>query len=317
MINLQNDDILWWALPCLTAAETYGRDAQIPDGAGFVQTAKNTVDQAYENYDLNVCGGGLFWPRFPELAHLVKPETYKSTITNSLFVYACARLYRLTNDAEYLKRAQQVYDWLYRIRFVGSQGQVFDGAHAMDCLNIDDREYSYNNGQFLLANIELFKATNNATFKQNAQSVYNRSKQLFIVNNIIKDTFCEPNCRPGLRFHKAVLVKSLVEYYTIASPQEQQEIKSAVTNSFDNMVVNNCDSNYNCGNLWDTKVNNFDFHTQIGALELANAYINVNYGGEKLKRVGFGGPETNLAGYQSVVVVVLGICTFWFLEYIY
>ena len=265
----------------------------MPQGKEFLQAAKNTIDQAFENYEKMVCNGGLFWPRYPEFTNEIKQETYKSTITNSLFVYTSARYYRLTSDAVYLTRAKQVHDWLYSIKFIGPQGQVFDGAHGTQCTNVDTREYSYNIGQFLLATLELYKATNEAKYQQQAQVLYAHSVKLFVTSgNVIRDS-CEPNCRLGLIFHKAIFVKGLVEYHSLATTTEQQQIQLIIKTSFDQMTTNSCNSNFNCGNIWDIASTKTDFHTQLGAMELSNAFFTLEFGGPKLKRDGLGGADTS------------------------
>jgi mannan endo-1,6-alpha-mannosidase len=58
-----NDDILWWALPVVTAGEVFTANAVMPGGVSYFQLANITYQQVFAQWSDVKCGGGLYWSR--------------------------------------------------------------------------------------------------------------------------------------------------------------------------------------------------------------------------------------------------------------
>ncbi|KAJ3290450.1 hydrolase 76 protein [Rhizoclosmatium sp. JEL0117] len=116
-----NDDIAWWGLAIMTAAEaTNGLGKVNPkvlveNGAGnplYLSVANNTYYEMFYSWD-DTCGGGIFW----SINHSFNPDHpnqqyYKSAITNAQHMELGARLYRMTKDPSYIVAFDRVNTWI-------------------------------------------------------------------------------------------------------------------------------------------------------------------------------------------------------------
>jgi mannan endo-1,6-alpha-mannosidase len=154
LLGKWNDDIAWWALAAMTGAEIYGPNAKLPSGNTYLSVAQITYNQIWEQHD-NMCGGGIYWSRDRTAA---RGKGYKSTITSIYLIFNYldaqaiilgARLYRMTNNATYLKQAQELASWLKTSGVINSQGQVYDGIDADTGCSLKPPFHSYIAGNFL------------------------------------------------------------------------------------------------------------------------------------------------------------------------
>jgi predicted alpha-1,6-mannanase (GH76 family) len=171
IINYYYDDMEWMALACLRAYEATN-DVEF----------KNVVDQLWadiKNGWSTDLGGGIWWR---------KDNSSKNTPSNMPAAILAARLYRKFNNAQDLQWAQQIYDWQKSVLYDASSGWVFDNIDKNGNKNTSWK-FTYNQGTFLGAALELFKATGNSGYINDAIKAadYAVSSGFLTTNSILKD----------------------------------------------------------------------------------------------------------------------------------
>ena len=96
-----NDDILWWALGPMTGAEVFPGQV-MSEGVSYLDLAKNTYNEVWEQWDTTSCGGGIFWSR-DRITNDPKTKNFKSSITHAQQMLLGARLYGQTKDPIYFR----------------------------------------------------------------------------------------------------------------------------------------------------------------------------------------------------------------------
>ncbi|KAJ3270152.1 hydrolase 76 protein [Terramyces sp. JEL0728] len=259
-----NDDILWWAMGALVGTEMYG-DVKMPGGVNYLKLATNTFDQVYSFLDSS-CSGGIMWARDKSSAKY----GYKSTITNAQEMMFGARLYLITKDTKYLNIAKQLYSWL-KIRLIQSDYTIYDGINVNLKCGMVAKQHSYLNGMIMSGLVYLAQATGDQKYATEAESVYRKAISYFSRDGVIADE-CEPSCEYGHVSFKGVFIRGIGDLYTFSTNSKlKADIKSMLGNTIKGML-NTCDSQLNCGNLWYSNKKETDVHYQLNALELITAY---------------------------------------------
>ncbi|KAJ3014194.1 UNVERIFIED_CONTAM: hydrolase 76 protein [Siphonaria sp. JEL0065] len=181
-----NDDIGWWALATMTAAEHYGKDAIIaPNQPGnsnptYFGATHMTYLEMLDQWDSSTCGGGMFWSRNRN-SNIENQLFYKSTISNAEHLDLGARLYTLTKDPAYLDWFDRVYNWLKTSNLISPTYAVYDGLDTRSC-QINEAQYSYHSAELISGLAILHKATGNPTYLTEAHAHFSHV-QSFFVNN--------------------------------------------------------------------------------------------------------------------------------------
>ena len=171
MINYYYDDMEWMALACLRAYEATNE-----------VEFKNVVDLLWAdikngwNSDL---GGGIWWR---------KDNSSKNTPSNMPAAILAARLYKKFNNTDDLQWAQQIYDWQKSVLYDASSGWVYDNIDKNGTKNTSWK-FTYNQGTFLGAALELFLITGNSGYFNDAIKAadYAVSSGFLTTNSILKD----------------------------------------------------------------------------------------------------------------------------------
>lgn len=152
--NFYIDDTLWWGLAWVLAYDVTGNEK-------FLQMAKIDADYCY-SYKDDVCGGGLWWTR---------ERGYKNAIPNELFIKLAAALHnRIEGDTKYLDQAIEVWNWFRASGMFNSDNLINDGLDS-NCNNNGQVTWSYNQGVIIGGLVELYKATGNQTYINEAKSI--------------------------------------------------------------------------------------------------------------------------------------------------
>lgn len=123
--------------------------------------AKIGADYSYI-YSDNVCGGGLWW---------TTDRGYKNAIPNELFIKLAAALHnRIPGDTKYLNQAIEVWAWFRASGMFNSENLINDGLDDA-CRNNGGFTWSYNQGVILGGLVELFTATGNQTYINEARAI--------------------------------------------------------------------------------------------------------------------------------------------------
>ena len=157
-LNEFYDDMEWNALAMLRAFKATGD-----------QKYKNAVDAVWTDIKggwNNTMGGGIAWRK--------AMPYYKNTPANAPAAILAARLYREFNNADDLAWAKKIYSWQKETLYNKNTGWVYDGINSdNDGKRNEAWKFTYNQGTFIGAAIELFKITNESGYMNDALQAAN------------------------------------------------------------------------------------------------------------------------------------------------
>jgi predicted alpha-1,6-mannanase (GH76 family) len=170
-LNYYYDDMEWMALACLRAYQATNDVAY-----------KNITDILWadiKNGWSSDLGGGIWWR---------KDNSSKNTPSNMPAAILAARLYKAFNNPQDLQWAQQIYNWQKSVLYDGVSGWVYDNIDKNGLKNTSWK-FTYNQGTFLGAALELYKITGNAGYKSDAIAAadFAVSSGQLTANGILKD----------------------------------------------------------------------------------------------------------------------------------
>ncbi len=172
-INFYYDDMEWMALACLRAYKATG-DNRYKDIAQLLWTDIKNGWSA----DL---GGGIWWR---------KDNPSKNAPSNLPAAILAARLYKTFNNPDDLVWAIKIFQWQKDILYEPGSGWVYDNIEANGNKNTTWK-FTYNQGTFIGAALELYSITGTASYLQYAVKAADftlLSGQLTdISNGILKD----------------------------------------------------------------------------------------------------------------------------------
>jgi predicted alpha-1,6-mannanase (GH76 family) len=150
--NEYYDDMEWLALASLRAYEATG-DNDYMDAANILWADIKTGKNANQ-------GGGIAWRK--------SQLDYKNAPANAPAIIFAARLYRLQKNAADLALAKELYAWLKGTLVDPSSGIVWDGINANHDNQISKNKFTYNQGVFIGAALELYNVTGDAGYLTDA-----------------------------------------------------------------------------------------------------------------------------------------------------
>jgi predicted alpha-1,6-mannanase (GH76 family) len=255
------DDMEWLALASLRSYEATN-DAAYMDAANIlwtdIKTGRNSVQ-----------GDGIGW---------TKDRTYfKNTPANAPAIIFAARLYRLQKNAADLQIAKDLYQWLKGKLVDPANGILWDGVNYNNDGVITKNKYTYNQGVFIGAGLELYKVTGEIGYLNDALRTANATiKDLELTpGGILKD---EGNGDGGL--FKGILIRYLT--LLVQEPAVQKADKDA----FINFLSFNATTLYSQGisrpqllinSNWKSKPGaSVDLTTQLSGMMLIEAAATLN-----------------------------------------
>lgn len=170
-LNYYYDDMEWMALACLRAYQATN-DVKYKEITDILWT---DIKNGWSN-DL---GGGIWWR---------KDNSSKNTPSNMPAAILGARLYKAFNNAEDLEWAKKIYAWQKSVLYEAGTGWVYDNIEKNGAKNMVWK-FTYNQGTFLGAALELFKLTNNSSYHADAVAAadFAVSSGHLVSNGILKD----------------------------------------------------------------------------------------------------------------------------------
>lgn len=167
------DDMLWNGLALLRFYEITKNDEYLAEAKLIWQ---DLVDTAWND----IAGGGFAWRR-PQMY-------YKNTPVNGPFIILSTRLYQLLGDEPYLDWALKTYEWQKQVLVRSRDGFVEDGINRENDGKIDcDWQFTYNQGVYIGANVELFKITGEHEYLDAAMQTAKTAIELLTVDGVFKD----------------------------------------------------------------------------------------------------------------------------------
>lgn len=147
------DDMEWTALALLRAYKATGSDEYI----SAVLELWADIKTAWNDH----CGGGMAWKK--------DQLDYKNTPANAPAAILAARLFGTLKEKEYLDWAVRIYDWNKAHLVDPANGFVWDGINRLGDGRIDyDWEFTYCQGVFLGAGVELYLNTGDRKYVEDA-----------------------------------------------------------------------------------------------------------------------------------------------------
>ncbi len=152
-LNTYYDDMAWQALANLRAF-------QITQDQSYKATALLLWADLKNGWNTTQ-GGGIAWRK--------NQLDYKNTPANAPVAILAARLYQLDRNPDDLAWATKIYDWVKKTLVDPSTGAVWDGINRQGDGKIDkDWRFSYNQGVYLGAGLELYRATQQSSYLADA-----------------------------------------------------------------------------------------------------------------------------------------------------
>jgi mannan endo-1,6-alpha-mannosidase len=183
-----NDDILWYALATSSLASITTKYLPNPGGLSNYQISLNTYNQVQQQYD-DVCGGGIYWSR-----NRNDPTrgAYKSAITNCQQILLGAQLELLnpSPNSKFITQSATTLEWMKSSGVLNTEYQVFDGLKTDKSCVVSQMLFSYPSGILSAGLANLYAATNNSQYLDDAHALYRKASTTFVTDGIVADK-CE------------------------------------------------------------------------------------------------------------------------------
>ncbi len=250
------DDMGWMANACLRAY-TATNDADYLNVAKLLYTDIKTGSNTNQ-------GGGIAW-RKTQLNYKNSPSTANAIIL-------AARIYELQNNANDIALAKSLYSWMKTTLVDPATGIVYDGINSTGTGALDKNIYTYNQGAFIGAAIELYAATKDATYLADAVLTANTAitDSHMISVGVLKN---EGQGDGGL--FKGIDVRYLTALTELSGLDAVSSIKFAAflqNNALYLYTVGIAKPSYLVGTDWTQKpIGSIDFTTQLSGIMMMEA----------------------------------------------
>ncbi|KAH8693562.1 glycoside hydrolase [Talaromyces proteolyticus] len=222
--------------------------------------------------------GGIWWD---------KNQSYVAAISNGLYIELAAGIAaRVGSDqaSDYLSHAVDGWNWFFSVGLVGNDSMVSDGVDKGNNCAPVGAKFTYNQGVILGAAAELYKATNNQTYLEQAAALANASSaagsSVTDSNGILHDGCDESdNCDETAEMFKGPYMRGLRKLQ-LAYPHDNWKnfiITNAQSIWNNDLYFEQTDSGSVCnvGEDWAGPYNSTNEVTQGAALDALNAALAV------------------------------------------
>ncbi|MDB6111749.1 MAG: hypothetical protein JWR69_3499, partial [Pedosphaera sp.] len=202
-LNEFYDDEGWWALAWIRAFDLTGETR-------YLKMAKTIFADMAGGWGAH-CDGGIWWK---------KDRRYKNAIANELFLLVAVELHQRTpgdsGPGSYLDWATREWMWFKNSGMINSQSLVNDGLNR-NCVNNHRTTWTYNQGVILGGLTELYKASGDTNYLNQAIAIADAAiKTLIYTNGILREA-CEPdNCHGAdVPQFKGIFIRYLTELHDL------------------------------------------------------------------------------------------------------
>lgn len=188
------DDMEWMALAWLRAYQITGQ-------AAYKATALLLWKDIQTGWNEHM-GGGIAWQK--------TQLDYKNTPANAPAAILAARLYQAFGEAENLEWALKIYRWQKEHLVDPATGFVWDGMNRTGDGQIDKEwKYSYNQGVYIGAAVELYRITKDPSYLEDARLTFSAAADELaeVKGGVLPD---EGNGDAGL--FKGILIRYTAEW---------------------------------------------------------------------------------------------------------
>ncbi|KAI0100059.1 glycosyl hydrolase family 76-domain-containing protein [Nemania sp. FL0031] len=209
-----NDDQAIWGMAALLAAET---DFPEPDNFTYTSLAQNIFDEQSDQarrVNNGTCEGGLRWQIF----FANNGYNFVSTIANVAYANLAARLSLQSGNKTEASAVEDTFSFLQSSKLIDGKYNVFDGAQAEDCDEINKLQFSIASALALESAAVMYNSTEgDKTWKDLVDGLTQRTLDIFFPSGIAKEIACEPsNCNTDMTFYKSFLQRSLASTIRVA-----------------------------------------------------------------------------------------------------
>ncbi|MGO4107586.1 glycoside hydrolase family 76 protein [Paenibacillus sp. YAF4_2] len=195
------DDMEWMAIAWLRAYQATGVEK-------YKAAALLLWDDIQTGWNDHV-DGGIAWQK--------SQLDYKNTPANAPAAILAARLYQEFGREEDLAWASNIYNWLKAKLVNPETGFVWDGMNRTGDGSIDkDWKFTYCQGVFIGAGVELYRITGDAGYLQDAERTAQAARDELLSDGLWPD---EGNGDGGL--FKGILVRYLGELAAVSANREE------------------------------------------------------------------------------------------------
>jgi Glycosyl hydrolase family 76 len=117
---------------------------------------------------------------------------YKSSITNCQQILLGAQLELLnpSPNSKFISESAATYNWMKTSGVINSEFTVFDGVRTDRDCSINQMLFAYPSGILSAGLANLYKATNNPQYLEDAHALYRQASTTFNVDGVVTDR-CE------------------------------------------------------------------------------------------------------------------------------
>jgi predicted alpha-1,6-mannanase (GH76 family) len=145
----------------------------------YLDAAKEIWGYIIEGWN-DYAGGGIAWERDNNIWS-------KNACSNGPASILAARLYAATGENEYQEWAKKIYDWEKAHLFNSGTGAVYDSENGKTGEVNKSWVFTYNEGTFIGAAVELHKITGEKAYLNDAVLAANYTTTILVNNSLLKD----------------------------------------------------------------------------------------------------------------------------------
>lgn len=231
-LNDYYDDEGWWALGLIHSYDATGNH-------DYLNAAVNIFKDMQTGLG-GPCHGGIYWS---------KDRNYVNAIANELYLTVAASLgNRISSDkSHYIDIAKSQWQWFSNSGMINGKNLVNDGL-TDDCKNNGRDTWTYNQGVLLGGLAELYKATNDGSYLDRAETIAKAAMAALVDGNgvLIEANRCDvgvSQCSHDLEQFKGIFVRNLRYLNEVRSRSE-----------FRNFILRNADAVWSKDRNGDNKL---------------------------------------------------------------
>ena len=187
------DDMEWMALALLRAYN-------LTDDTLYLEDAKKLFNDIIRGW---MPEGGIAWN---------KDHQSVNACSNGPAAILAARLYRATGDETYLDWAKKIFAWLDETLVDPRTFLVLDNLH-LSTKQIDRRTFTYNQGTYIGAAVELYELTGDEAYLEKAQRT---ARSALVYHGDRTGVFIQERGQGDGGLFKGIMVRYMVELLRVA-----------------------------------------------------------------------------------------------------
>ncbi|KAK6543531.1 hydrolase 76 protein [Orbilia ellipsospora] len=260
--RIDNDDVGYWALAAMTAAE-FGAKPANSSNPSYLSLATKVFNNYVSRWDTTACNGGLRW----QITSSTNGYEFKDTQSNGIFFELSARLGAYTGNKTYTDWATKIFDWTSKTGLTDAEsssggGVVYAGVTATGgCKNIDKSFFSAQSANYIYGSAAMYNTTKSKTWLTRATLLAGYASatyfgpQMYVddgSSQVVVETACEfqGNCTLSQKAGKNILFRSLANAITLNAGTNISSIMPRQLNNSATAAGKSCSDQGECAFKW-------------------------------------------------------------------